>query len=185
MNKDTLFELLDDELEVDQIEDAVEQLLNDQELQQTWHQQYLLRAAIRDRALVGKCDMVERVASALENEAVIIASETPAALDMQSAGTSSDNKVVYPNAWRRRYVAYAAVAASLLAVVLINLPQQPQETSIADTDTVQTMTPAAEQELQAMIVQHGEFSGAAALNGLVAYSKVVTAGAPTAGASQR
>jgi len=55
---------------------------------------------------------------------------------------------------------------------------QPLENSIPTIASTQsTQAPISqvnvEQELQSMLVQHGEFTGAAALNGLVAYAKVV------------
>lgn len=184
MNKETLSALLDDQLEPDRLEAAIEQLLNDPELQLSWRRQHLLRAAIADQQLVGPVDMADRISAAVAREPTIIAPDNLAAADPARGASIVAHEPSHRGS-RKRYVAYAAVAASLLVVVLTRLPQPtPDAVPIADRQETSPATQAAEQELQAMIVQHGEFSGAAALNGLVAYTKVVTGAAPAAGPSR-
>jgi hypothetical protein len=75
---------------------------------------------------------------------------------------------------RNKVLAYAAIAASFAALVMVSYsPEKNSAPTIADSTLNVPNSIAIEQELQSMIVQHGEFSGAAALNGLVAYAKVV------------
>ncbi len=186
MNRETLFELLDGELDAQQMEQAIGQLLDDPELQKSWHRQHLARAAISEQHLLGQGDMVNRVAAALATEPTVMAPDNLAAV----VGTGPERKhghdkvIPVPNRGKR-YLAYAAVAASLMAAVLFSLPQPaPEAPGIADQSTSLPATVAAGQELQAMIVQHGEFSGAAALNGLVAYTKVVTGSTASGNAFQ-
>ena len=181
MNKEKLSQLLDDELDANEIESTLDSLLDEPELQRAWLAQHTARAAMRDKTVHPALDMVNRVALALEEEAVIIApqnledSEPSRSRDATAAGTHK----VHP-LWpiRRRVLAYTAMAASVAALVFLGYtPEQMPAHDIAKQAASAPATRALEDDMQSMIVQHGEFSGATALNGLVAYAKVVNGNA--------
>lgn len=175
MNKQILSQLLDGELETDEMEEALDDLLADPELQQAWMAQYTVRAAIRDSGVHTPLNMVDRVSAALENEPTIMAPDNLVAKKIKGSDEDTSESNVVPFAARRnKTLAYVAIAASFAALVtVIYLPKESSSPNIAESDRTTPTSIAVEQELQSMIVQHGEFSGAAALNGLVAYAKVV------------
>ncbi len=179
MKNQTLSQLLDGELSQEEMEYALDDLLADPEMQKSWRAQHTLRAVIKGDTIQASCDIVDKVALAIAEEPTIIAPDNlpPAHADAQQPA----GNVVPIGQKRTRVLAYAAIAASFAAIVMVSYsPRQASTPKIADTSSIQTPSMAVEQELQSMIVQHGEFSGAAALNGLVAYAKVVN-GSTTSG----
>ena len=172
MNKEKLSQLLDDELDANESEAIIDSLLDNPELQRAWLAHYTARAALRDKAVHASLDMADRVAEALENEAPIIAPQNLP--DTRMAQAPVGEKVVPLQARRKRVLAFAAMAASVAALVFISYtPERASTPPIAETAPQPPQNQALENEMQSMIVQHGEFSGATALNGLVAYAKVV------------
>lgn len=172
MKNQILSQLLDGELSHEEMEDALDDLLADPEMQQSWYAQHTLRAVIKGDGIQASSNIVDKVAMALAEEPTIIARDNlppVRTVDHQPA----DN-VIPIGQKRTKVLAYAAIAASFAAIVMVSYsPRQASTPTIADTSSTQAPSMAVEQELQSMIVQHGEFSGAAALNGLVAYAKVV------------
>ena len=170
MNKEKLSQLLEDELDANEAEAVIDSLLDDPELQRAWLAQCTARAALRDNAVHASLDMVDRVAEALEDETAIIAPHNLP--DPRTAQGPIGENVIPLRARRKRVLAFAAMAASVAALVFISYtPDRSSSPQIADTET--RAPQALEDEMQSMIVQHGEVSGATALNGLVAYAKVV------------
>jgi negative regulator of sigma E activity len=172
MKNQTLEKLLDDDLSPDELERILDQVLADPELQKSWHAQYTLRAVVQDDGIHAYCHIVDKVAAVIAEEPTIIAPENLSF--KRTAESVPAANVVSINSKRTKVMAFAAIAASFAAIVMVSYsPEKITTSTIADTTTTMPNSLAAEQELQSMIVQHGEFSGAVALNGLVAYAKVV------------
>ncbi len=172
MKNQTLSQLLDGDLSSDELERALDHILADTELQTSWHAQYTLRAVIQDDGIHASCNIVDKVATVIAKEPTVIAPDNLGS--MRTAKSVPGGNVVSINSKRTKVLAYTAIAASFAAIVMVSYsPDKTPTSTIADTADTMPTSLAAEQELQSMIVQHGEFSGAAALNGLVAYAKVV------------
>lgn len=176
MMNQTLSLLLDGELDAEEQDAALDEILANPEMQRSWHRLYTLRAAIRDSGVHTSVNLVDKVALALETEPTIIAPDNLAAADKRDANIhAGGHKIIPLNIERKKVVAYAAIAASFAALLMVSYsPDKTATPGIADSTTaIAPGSLAVAQELQSMVVQHGEFSGAAALNGLVAYAKVV------------
>jgi negative regulator of sigma E activity len=168
--------LLDGELNSDEMRNMFDAVLNDSELRHSWRCQHLLRNALRDKEVASSSNIAEKVSAALENEPTIfVPGNLPYEEKQPEIVSHGTNNVVQMPSKRMNMLAYVAIAASVAAIVMVSFsPDRPSVPTIADS--TQSSTPdsmAVEQELQSMIVQHGEFSGTAALNGLTAYAKVV------------
>jgi len=172
MKNQTLSKLLDGDLSPDELERTLDRVLADPELQQSWHAQYTLRSVVQDDGIHTYCNIVENVATIIAEEPTLIA---PDNLSPKRTDASVPvGNVVSILSKRSKVLALTAIAASFAAIVMVSYsPKKAINSTIANTAGTMSTSLAAEQELQAMIVQHGEFSGAAALNGLVAYAKVV------------
>jgi negative regulator of sigma E activity len=172
MKKQTLSSLLDGELAADEVELALDRILADRELQSSWHTQHILRAVIQDDRTQTCCHIVDKVAAVVAKEPAIVAP-----YNLNTANSSEiemPENVVAIRSNRKKILAFAAIAASFAVIVMVSYsPDKVSTPRMVDVTNESTPSMAAEQELQSMIVQHGEFSGAAALNGLVAYAKVV------------
>jgi negative regulator of sigma E activity len=172
MNNQSLSSLLDGELAPDELEQALDRILADQDLQAYWHAQYILSAVIRDDRTQDCCHIVDKVAAAVAKEPVIIAPYNLTPMNLSDRKTPGNVVSIWSN--RKKALSYVAIAASFVAIVMVSYSPDPVSTpQMVDTGSTGVPTMAAKQELQSMIVQHGEFSGTAALNGLVAYAKVV------------
>jgi len=177
MNKQQLSRLLDDDLNEQEMNKALDALLDDPAATQTWHAMHQVRTAIdHEEGPQASLSLLDKITHAIDEEPVILA------VNNLPEGNGGPAKVA-----RRRMrstPAYIALAASVIALVtLISYSPLQQGTN---KDEVAANAPSQmelERELQSMVVQHGEFSGAAALNGLVAYAKVVN-GSTAAGSIQ-
>jgi len=183
MNKEQLSQLLDNELNEQEMNAALDALLADPQAQETWHAMHMVRGAVTDDTVHASFSLSERIAASIESEPVIMApANLPAPKQKRAEGRHATNVTRLA---RLRAPLGLAVAASLVAVLVINLSPslQDDESQLAAEQAPEQgglILPQASdaqlamnQELQSMVVQHGEFSGAAALNGLVAYAKVV------------
>ena len=175
MKNQTLSLLLDGELGTDEIETVLDSLLKDPGLQRSWNTLHILRAAIKDNGVHPSCNLVDKVSASLEEEPTIMAPDNLTPILTKEEGDPKTRQNVVPIFMKRNKVlAYAAIAASFAALVMVSYsPKKNPAPTIADSTLNVPNSMAIEQELQSMIVQHGEFSGAAALNGLVTYAKVV------------
>ena len=178
MKKQTLSSLLDGELAPDEVELVLDRILADRELQSSWHTQHILRAVIQDDRTQTCCHIVDKVAAVVAKEPAIVAPDNLNTINTVNTVNSSESEmpenVVAIRSNRKKILAFAAIAASFAVIVMVSYsPDKVSTPRMVDVTSDSTPSMAAEQELQSMIVQHGEFSGAAALNGLVAYAKVV------------
>ena len=179
MKKETLSQLLDGELELPAMEEALDALLASPELQQTWHCMHTLRASIHSGDQPASCNIQERVSLALESEPEIIAPNNIELLPVDTQQPSKLADLAVPlESPRSNIIKYFAVAASVAALMMVFYsPGNDMISGVAKNGNEPVSPVVAEDiahNLQSMIVQHGEFSGVAALNGLVAYAKVVT-----------
>ena len=169
MNKEILSRLLDDDLDDHAMNEALDALLLDSDAQKSWHAMQLLRGAISDEGEKGghaSLTLLDKISASIDNEPVILA---PDNLPRPPLGSSEDDT-------RRkttRVPAYIALAASVVALLTFINYSPIQDQTQSEIVMSQQSQMQLERELQSMVVQHGEFSGAAALNGLVAYVKVV------------
>jgi len=185
MNKEQLSQLLDDELNEQEMNAALDALLADPQAQKTWQAMHMVRGAVTDDAIHASFSLSQRISASIEAEPTIMAPtnlparRTARSIPSEGRNTASTNRIA-----RLRVPLGLAVAASLVAVLVINLSPSVQDESrlVAEQSPEQSglLLPQASdaqlamnRELQSMVVQHGEFSGAVALNGLVAYAKVV------------
>ncbi len=168
MNKELLSRLLDDDLNEHEMNEALDALLDDPAAQQSWHAMHMARGVLSEDNEEGghaSLSLLDKITASIDEEPVILAPQNLA----QPTYTLNDKKQKKTT----RMPAYIALAASVVALVTFigySPIQDKAQTDIAMTPQSQMQ---AERELQSMVVQHGEFSGAAALNGLVAYVKVV------------
>lgn len=168
MNKELLSRLLDDDLNEHEMNEALDALLEDPVAQQSWHSMHMIRSVISEDNLKeghASLSLLDKISASIEDEPVILAPKNltqPAAMPEMSKQKKT--------ARMPAYIALAASVVALLTFINYSPIQNKGQTEIAMTPQSQMQ---AEQELQSMVVQHGEFSGAAALNGLVTYAKVV------------
>lgn len=171
MNKERLSQLIDGELDALDIEPALDELLASPELQRSWQTMHLMRAGMDAEASDVSLSIADKVSAMLEDEPVIMA---PNNIALQQASPGKADNVIPMSKNRPKAWALLAVAASVAALVMLSYSPQNRQTTPAIADSNESAAqPLAAMELQSMIVQHGEFSGAAALNGLAAYAKVV------------
>ncbi len=171
MKKELLSRLLDDDLNEQEMNQALDALLDDPAAQQSWHSMHTVRAAIDEEGPQASSALLDKITASIETEPGILApNNLPAFKQDKPSSTGQSNKQ------GRRMPAYLALAASVVALVTV-FNYAPLQTGETVSNDVAVASPQAqmalERELQSMVVQHGEFSGAAALNGLVAYAKVV------------
>lgn len=171
MNKESLSQLIDGELDTLAIENELDALLADPALRRSWQTMHTLRAGMSADTAPISLTIADKVSVALADEPAIMA---PNSIRVEPAEQTKAENIVPLKQKRNKGLAFLAVAASVAAVVMLGyLPQNEQATStIARSDIIPVQS-EVDMALQSMIVQHGEFSGAAALNGLAAYAKVV------------
>lgn len=175
MNKEILSQLADGELDALEIESALDQLLGNAELIRSWQSMHTLRAGIRAEGSNLSMNIIDKVGATLEQEPKIMAPNNliaKHATPITSGG--ADGNVVLLSEKRSKGWVFLAVAASVAALVMLGYaPQNRQALPVIAQVGIDASQTGMDTELQSMIVQHGEFSGAAALNGLAAYAKVV------------
>jgi len=165
--------LIDNELnELDRAR-VLRELGRDRELAEQWSRYHIIGLAMRREQVVPDERLPERVARALESEAPAD-TEAPA---RRSAGSMFGSAGRY------------AIAASLAGVLLVGGlmlslydggdPGMPAATTAqqaaAGSDGMrwQGVDAQSEDALNALLIEHGEFTSASGMNGLTAYTKFV------------
>ncbi len=178
MNKERLSQLIDGELSSSELETALDSVLDSADLQVSWQTMHTLRAAVDEKCILASNKLTDGVCQALDAETKIVAPNNiisdPPALARNSLGREATGKVIpLDRRHKTKLLTGLAMAASVAALaMLVIAPNDQREFSVADA-TLQSKFVPLEPLMQSMIVQHGEFTGAAALNGLLAYAKVV------------
>jgi sigma-E factor negative regulatory protein RseA len=152
----------------------------DREHLETWSRYHLIGALMRgdcaDRTVrMVQSGLADRVAGSLESE--------PA----WTAPPPAERGVIRPGRWNDRYkgVAALALAAGVAAVAVIALrPADVPETGVATVDPHlarasqatqwSTVQPELANDLNSLLVEHGEFSAPSGLHGLMAYARFVS-----------
>ena len=180
-----LSSLIDGELKAADIDVMLAQLSKDKDLQRQWRAAMNTRAVLREEYIADAREgeaFADKVAASINLEAAI---DAPA--NLLGATTQANNVVAFPSTAHSSNklpaIVMLAAAASLAAVTVFNinpigidsLQQNQLATSSGLSDQSTDKFLAAEQELQALVVAHGEFSSMAGLNGLAAYAKIVNA----------
>lgn len=180
MKKELFSQLLDAELSSQEVERALDELLVNSDLQKQWQSVHTMRSALDERSALPSNDFLSKVSSSIELEPQIMAPNniqlTPELESEPEHASEVADNVVSIERKRPHFMTYIAVAASVAALTMMAYkPLENTTSTIASTQSTQAPISQlnVEQELQSMLVQHGEFTGAAALNGLVAYAKVV------------
>lgn len=159
---------IDSQLEDGDREKVIDELLEeDGESRATWRRFSQINAALSGNPVILDAGFASRVANSLVEEPTVVA---PGAL--QAVGSV-----------RKRWsVQIIAVAASLAIVSIIVINQLGEETAPPRLATQEAAgsKPAAEgrnlpmNRLNRYLVEHGEFTTASGLNGLMAYAKFVS-----------
>ncbi len=168
MNKELLSRLLDEDLNEHEMNEALDALLDDPAAQQSWHAMHVMRGVISDDAEEGayaSLSLLDKITESIENEPAILAPDNLSQPETALESTQQKKTTRMP-----AYIALAASVIALLTFVNYSPVQNERQIEIAMTPQSRIQV---ERELQSMVVQHGEFTGAAALNGLIAYVKVV------------
>ena len=168
MNKELLSRLLDDDLNEHQMNKALDALLEDPAAQQSWHTMHMARGVLSEDSEEGghaSLSLLDKITASIDDEPVVLAPENLAPSASEIKDTKQKEVTRMP-----AYIALAASVVALITFIGYSPIQDKARTEIVMTPQSQIQ---AKRELQSMVVQHGEFSGAAALNGLVAYVKVV------------
>ncbi len=171
--KEKISALLDDELSKRERDEALKTVSKDEELSGLWHRYNLIGAAFRREINTHNPGLVRRVAQSIDHvQPDKLGPRLPA-----SGGRSS----------RWDWSPTVAIAASIMAVVAVgvyvlkqdavtlDVNEQSSSVAIIDHPTRwENATREHEDQLNALLVEHGEFTPMAGLNGLVSYAKFVS-----------
>lgn len=171
--KEKISALLDDELSKRERDEALTTVGKDKELSELWHRYNLIGAAFRREINTQSLGLVQRVAQMIGHDPP---DESKSRLP-ESMGRSSQW------AWSPT----VAIAASIMAGVAVGVymlsqhavtPDVANQSSLVATIDHATRwenaTPEHEDQLNALLVEHGEFTPMAGLNGLISYAKFVS-----------
>jgi sigma-E factor negative regulatory protein RseA len=166
--------LVDNELEELERAQVLRDLSRDEALSERWSHYHIIGRAMRQEVIVPSRSLVERVAAQLAREG----GTSPA---LRSVGRSGP---LYGSAGRY------AVAASVVAVLLLgglslklydnSREVQPTPAGVERIAGLDDAThwdnpdPQVDDALNALLVEHGEFTPASGMNGLTAYTKFVS-----------
>lgn len=176
MNREHISALLDGELEDDEMHRTIGQLSADPQLAGAWRRYHLIRAAIRREDAEPDEALCRRIVDRLEQEPVVLA---PGAASGKGAGS--------PARGAPRWLAMAAAFAmvSLASWWLLDqqgdstIPGRPAAIEVAarapsgDSEQWRERPELADQ-MNALLVRHGEFTPALGMNGLTAYVRFVS-----------
>lgn len=171
--KEKISALLDDELPKRERDEALDKIRQYEELSELWHRYNLIGAVCRREIKALSPGLVKRVAQ-------LTGHEQP---DKSYSGLPYSKERSFHRGW---YPALA-IAATLLAVTgigmyvlnqgAVNFDNDNQSASVAIVDHVtrwENAVPEHEAQLNALLVEHGEFTPMAGLNGLISYAKFVS-----------
>ena len=172
MNKilDLLVSEADEKTEVD----LLEQVSKDAALADEWERYHLVGAVMRKEHHHYEPAFSERVRAQIEAEPSLLAPNN-LAQDYEKTGAGSGRN--------RGLITTLAIAASIAAITVIGLPlksifdDSTPSSAFADATNAtrwQTKQPEFESRLNEFLVEHGEFSTASNMNGLIAYAKFVS-----------
>jgi len=164
--------LLDGELKHSERDQALTQVCKDEELAKAWYRYHLIRAAFRNEPAIHHPALVDRIASVIQGERIE---------DHWEDHRGLDKGIAYSSVRWRPTLAIAAslVLATGIAIFSLKLVPLPvgdvAQSQVAERGTKwDTAHPDHEDALNAFLVEHGEFTPASGMNGLMAYAKFVS-----------
>jgi len=179
--------LIDNELDDLERERALKALGRDPQLSAAWSRYHLIRFTMRGDRIAPRADLAERVTERIRDEA------PPAPAPAAAAGADRAPTQRAPEAAGAgarlglpRNLALAASVAAVLLVggVVLSLQDGASVDPVAAQGDARIVAaeqgmrwegvdPQTEDALNALLVEHGEFTGASGMNGLSAYTKFV------------
>lgn len=165
--------LVDGELGEQETERVLRQVGQDHSLSGTWQRYHLIRAVMRNESIHYRPGLAQRIAEAIESEA---------AAPARSAASRAHGASV------SRWLPGMALAASLAVVAIGAMLALRSAEDIVSDPAVSTprlaasdratrwdgADPELEDTLNAFLVEHGEFTTASGMNGLISYAKFVS-----------
>lgn len=164
--REKISSLLDGEHHDLDYDHTFEQIDNNHDLKQVWHNYHLIGAVMRSESGHHNFSLVERIKDSLLKE------------PQADAGHSISNVVTPGFFASSTWFPALALAASIAMVAVITFYTNPVEHDTLITDNETVWNGATEQAsadvLNGYLIQHGEFTGMANMNGLMAYAKYVS-----------
>jgi sigma-E factor negative regulatory protein RseA len=171
--KEKISALLDDELSKREREEALKTVSKDKEFSDLWHRYNLIGAAFRREINTHSPGLVQRVAQLISHEQPDKSkSRLPVSMGRSSQWTWSSTVAIAAS-----IMAVVAVGVYMLNQDTVTLDVNNQSSSVAIIDNAtrwENATPEHEDQLNALLVEHGEFTPMAGLNGLISYAKFVS-----------
>jgi sigma-E factor negative regulatory protein RseA len=169
--QEKLSALVDGELDDHEIERVVRRVGEDDALAGTWQRYHLIRAALRNESIHFRPGLAHRISEAVEAEAPTAAAAPPA------------RQITAPG-WLGGMALAASLAVVAIGVMLaMRSAQDPVTGPLADVTRLAAAEratrwdgadPELEDTLNAFLVEHGEFTTASGMNGLISYAKFVS-----------
>jgi sigma-E factor negative regulatory protein RseA len=171
--KEKISALFDDELPKRERDEALQTVSSDEELSDLWRRYNLIGAAFRREIDTHSPGLVQRVAN-------MIGHDQPEKL--KSRLPSSRRRLTYWSwfpamATTASIMTVVAVGAYVLSQDAVTLNVNNRSSSVAIVDHAtrwENAAPEHEDQLNALLVEHGEFTPMAGLNGLISYAKFVS-----------
>lgn len=192
--KQQISQLLDGELDAADSAVTIARIGADKSCDKQWRLICTVRAVMRGNYAGSACSVrsfADKVAMQLESEPAITAPNNLLHHQGESSqnggdfnGNGSNVVALQQKSNKLIKLSILAIAASFVAVTLFKLnpliaTDENAAKNIAATPSINAAELAqfiaAEQELQALVMAHGEFSSMAGLNGLATYAKIVNA----------
>ena len=171
--QEKLSALVDGELDDNEIEQLVRRVGQDDELAGTWQRYHLIRAALRNESIHFRPGLAQRISEAVEAEAGVPA-----------AGAALPSRRDAASGWFGGLALAASLAVVSIGVILaLRSAEDPVTGPVADATRLAVADratrwdgadPELEDTLNAFLVEHGEFTTASGMNGLISYAKFVS-----------
>jgi sigma-E factor negative regulatory protein RseA len=187
--QDIISDIIDQRLDEKELVTRLKTLGCDEQSIKSWRNCHLIGDVLRGDVAAAHGCLIERIDKALvaESQVVVTVPEFDEKKD-----------VTRPEVWKSAGLFAVAASLALVAVVSFSPTDSPNEpvtsaiatavpaTAVGETSLAQIEQPTAAIEMQApgvanfeaefgqMLVEHGEFSASSGLNGLIAYSKLVS-----------
>ena len=171
-----VLDLLESEVDNDAQDHLIDDIVKDTGHAEAWERYHLLGAVMRKEHGHYDQGFSERVRAQIDVEPNLLAPSNLANIDESSRRAGGPRAQL-----ASRLIPSLAMAASIAAIVVIGLPFQsffdepaPRSVTAAASSGWHTEQPEFESRLNEFLVEHGEFTTAPNMNGLIAYAKFVS-----------
>lgn len=171
--QEKLSAFVDGELDDHEIEQLVRRVSEDDALAGTWQRYHLIGAALRNESIHFRPGLARRISEVIESET---GAPTATAALLQRRSTASN--------WFGGMALAASLAVVSIGVILaMRSAESPVNDQVTDATRVASAEratrwdgadPELEDTLNAFLVEHGEFTTASGMNGLMSYAKFVS-----------